>query len=58
MTEALENITVDKWKMGLFALVLVCVTVLVSLNKLPSEVFQAMLAWLIPSPIGAKENKQ
>jgi hypothetical protein len=49
MPESLENIAVDKWKMGLFALVLVCVTVLVSLNKLPSEV---------PSPIGAKESKQ
>lgn len=57
MPESLESLTVDRWKMLLFALVLVCVTVLVSLNKLPSEVFQAMLAWLIPSPIGTKEKQ-
>lgn len=54
---SLENVSVDQWKLALFALTLVCVTVLIALGKVPPELIQALLAWLIPSPLAMKSKE-
>ena len=52
----MDKFTADHARMALFGLVMLCATCLVATNKLPPEVFQALLAWLIPSPISFKKD--